>query len=346
MKKFQYHDFSPREVWLVLRLDTQIEDQAADVYMLMELPSGMLISHAIALGEGLKKREARQFLQEAFSKTRYWPKRIFITKGDPVGRSLKALAAEHACAIETYPEAALEELISPVKGHFGQHVYSPSSVAYGPMKDELSPDEQESAKHFIPDAYDPCPCASGKKYKFCCKPIFREILDAMTEAADGRTDRALKSIQEAKAKVGETAEVLCREALVYSYVDACECERRIERCLELFPNHPRANYVKGLTCREKELFPEALHYYQRAIENYPQTDRFHLNETYNNIGTVYYEMGDYARAKESWEKGLFLLPSDDMVKQNLIEFIYSNPDIPPALREMSPMVRRLFENGR
>ena len=179
MKQFQYNDFSPRDVWMVLRMDTQIEDQAADVYMLMELPSGLLLSHAITIKEGLKKQEAQEFFQTAFFKEKYWPKRIFIMKGDPVERSLKAIAAEHASAIEAYPAAALETLVAPVKETFGQHVYSPSSLAYGPMKDKIAPEELESAKHFIPDSYDPCPCASGKKYKFCCKPILREILEVI-----------------------------------------------------------------------------------------------------------------------------------------------------------------------
>ncbi len=346
MKKFQYDDFSPRDVWLVLRLDTQIEEQAADVYMLMDLPSGLILSHAITVTEGLEKQEAQDFFQAAFFRAKYWPQRVFIIKGDPVEKSLAAVAASQSFTIESYPAAVFDELVAPVKETFGQHIYSPSSVAYGPMKDEVDPEEVEAAKHFIPDAYDPCPCASGKKYKFCCKPIFREILEAMTEAEDGRKKKALKWLLDAKAKVGETGEVLCREAIVYSYFDAAECERRIDRCLELFPNHPRANYVKGINCREKGLLPEAIHYYQKAIENYPRTDRFHLNEAYNNIGTVYFDLDDYAGAKESWEKALFLLPSDSMVKRNLTEFIYSNPDLPGSVREISPMVKRLFEGGR
>ena len=314
--------------------------------MLMELPEGLIHSHAVALEEGLKKREALDFFQTAYAKVKYWPKRVFIIKGDPIEHSVKDIAASKSFALESHPASAFEDIIAPVKESFGQHIYSPSSTFHAHAKDDVHPDDLESAKQSIPDAYDPCPCASGKKYKFCCKPIFREIMMAMTEAEDGKKKSALKYIQEAKKRVGETGEVLCREAIVYSMFDEAEFAQRLDHCLELFPNHPRANYIKGLQQREKENFSEALIFYKRAIDNYPRTDRYHLNEVYNNIGTVYYELKDYEQAKEAWEQALFLLPSDRTVKRNLIELIYSNPGLPAKLRKMSPMVERLFEGRR
>jgi hypothetical protein len=35
-----------------------------------------------------------------------------------------------------------------------------------------------------------------------------------------------------------------------------------------------------------------------------------------------------------------------MVKRNLHELIYSNPNLPAAVREINPTVKRLFEGGR
>ena len=139
----------------------------------------------------------------------------------------------------------------------------------------------------------------------CCKPIFREIMGAMMEAENGRKHEALKFIQEAKKRVGETAEVLCREAIVYSFFDKAESDRLLNLCLERFPNHPRANYIMGITLREKERYSEAIVYYKKAIESYPKTDRYHLNEAYNNIGTVYYDLKSYKEAKESWSRLYF-----------------------------------------
>lgn len=346
MKKFQYNDFIPHDVWLICRLDTQVADQAADIYLLMELPEGLIHAHAVTLEEGLNRHEAEEFFKTAYAKVRYLPKRIFIIKGDPIEHSVKDIAAGKSIIMESHPASAFEDILAPLKESFGQHFFSPSTVFHAHAEDDVHPDDIESAKQSIPEPYDPCPCASGKKYKFCCKPIFREIMGAMTEAQDGKKDNALKYIAEAKKRVGETGEVLCREAIVYGFFDDAEYEALLDRCLALFPKHPRANYVKGLLEREKENFPEAIIYYKRAIENYPRTDRYHLNEAYNNIGTVYYELKDYGKAKSSWEQALFLLPSDRTVKRNLIEFIFSNPQVPEALREMSPIVERLLAGVR
>ena len=343
MAKLRYQDFAPKDSWLIFRLDTQIADKSADVYMLMELPCGELLSNKVTIDEGMTPDQLQDFLQKAYAKKRYWPKKVLVLKNDPIEKSLKELSLPPHLKTEPHPASALEDLIAPVKESFGKFCFSPSSLFYSHAKDDVDADEVESARQFIPDTYAPCPCASGKKYKFCCKPIFREIMGAMTEAEKGQKSEALKFIQEAKKRVGETAEVLCREAIVYSFFDEVEFDRLLNRCLDRFPNHPRANYIKGLNSREKGRFLEAITFYKKAIDNYPKTDRFHLNEVYNNIGTVYYELKNYKETKESWERALFLLPSDRMVKENLIECIYTNPSVPKKLRDISPMVAKLLE---
>ncbi len=80
--------------------------------------------------------------------------------------------------------------------------------------------------------------------------------------------------------------------------------------------------------------------YEQAIEHYSVTDKFHLNETWNNLGTVFYDLGQFAKAKGAWEQALVYLPSDIVTKRNLREFIYENSDIPEALRTPSPFVAR------
>ena len=72
MKKLQYQDFTPKTSWLIFCLDTQIADKSADVYMLMELPSGELLNSEITLAEGLPPKQLKAFLQKAYDKKNYW----------------------------------------------------------------------------------------------------------------------------------------------------------------------------------------------------------------------------------------------------------------------------------
>jgi len=64
-------------------------------------------------------------------------------------------------------------------------------------------DEQRTGQAFIPDSYDLCPCASGLKYKVCCKPILKEITYAMTAAEEGNLKEALEWMDKAKSWFGK-----------------------------------------------------------------------------------------------------------------------------------------------
>ncbi|MBI5139041.1 hypothetical protein HZA26_00290 [Candidatus Nomurabacteria bacterium] len=58
-------------------------------------------------------------------------------------------------SLETVPTPYLEDLIAPLKKSFGEHFFSPSSIPYAHLEDDTSYEDSESAKHFIPDSYDP-----------------------------------------------------------------------------------------------------------------------------------------------------------------------------------------------
>lgn len=343
MERYRHDDFTKNEAWLVFPLDVQIQSQSADVYFAMDVWSAYILGQEIALGDGLTSGEAQRLLETCKAKADgALPKTIILPKGDPSEAALAPLADRLGLQLEIVPGPALEDLVAPVKKSFGESFFSPSTIPYAGLKDDVDQLERESAKHFVPGTYDPCPCASGKKYKFCCKPIFREITGAMAAIEQGLLDEALHWIAKAKALVGETAEVLCREAIVRSKAEPDAAQELLERCLAQNPNHPRAHYVLGVDLKESGKLMESIAAYQAAIANYPKTDRYHLNEAYNNLGTALYEVGDYGGAKAAWEQGLILLPSDRMTRNNLRECIYENQALPPDLREMSPFVRRFF----
>lgn len=117
--------------------------------------------------------------------------------------------------------------------------------------------------------------------------------------------------------VGDTAEIACREAVVYSFVDLEKSNALIEKCLKLNPRHPRAHYLRGVTLIEQGDYEKAILAYETAITNYPESAHFYLNEVYNNLGCVFYRLGFIQQAKSAWEKAFLYLPSDKTSQQNL-----------------------------
>lgn len=83
---------------------------------------------------------------------------------------------------------------------------------------------------------------------------------------------------------------------VYSRDSDEKFHEYLQRALEKNSKHPRAHYLLGLDHSEHERLGDAAAAYERAIECYPATDKFHLNETWNNLGNVYYRGGRTLRA--------------------------------------------------
>jgi tetratricopeptide (TPR) repeat protein len=322
VKPYQFDDFNKNSAWLIFRLDSAITDGPIDFYMVMNLPSGDIVTFETT-ETVLTQSQANKLLKEAKIKNVNLPNRIIITSGDPAEPLLRKAADKLGLAFEAIASVYLEDLTAPIKQSFGEHFYSPSSIGHSHAREDTDELDQECLKKMIPDSYDPCPCASGKKYKFCCKKIFAEIMEAMAAAEEGDYTTALKWIDKAKSVVGETAEVICRESIVYSYFDGKKSNDLLAQCLSINPNHPRGHYLIGLMLKESGDIEGAVAAYQTAIRHYPPTDVFHLNEVYNNLGSAFYVGGNIEEAKSAWEKALLYLPSDKTTRRNLAEFIHT-----------------------
>jgi tetratricopeptide (TPR) repeat protein len=321
--------FHPNEAWLVFRLQSfmQVKGKPADVYILIDLASGFVFGHIIVMGELPDVIEVYRLMKDAYTKMNAWPEMLFCMSNDPVEELFRNYAAEKNIPFRTEPLDSFNEITAPVK-----QAFNGLSRSDAPEDTLDSEEERETALSSIPDSYDFCPCASGLKYKFCCKKIFHEIMEAIVDAEEGRYADSLEWMKKAEKNVGRTPEILCRYAIIYSYFDKPAFYEYLEKCLALFPKHPRANYVKGLDQKNNGDYKGAVTSYTTAIKNYSPTDKYHLNEVWNNLGSAYFEMKKYADAKASWEKAHEYLPRDKMSLKNLRYMIYENPDVPDNLK--------------
>lgn len=336
--KIQHDQFRVNEAWIIFRLQTldTIAGDPFDIYVLMDAASGYIFGHLLVRDEAPSAQETQALFKKAHKTKRAWPTKLIAEKLDPALGIFQAQAQAAGFALEVVPTTYLKDMMAPVQQSFDAFRAKDAPVA------PRHPSEAEQARSLIPDSYDPCPCASGKKFKFCCKPIFQEIMQAMCATEEGRPGEALRWLDKAKAKVGETAELLCRYAIVHSHSSDAKFHEYLQRTLEKNPNHPRAHYLLGLDHSEHDRLEDAAAAYERAIECYPPTDKFHLNETWNNLGNVYYRADRLQEAKGAWEKALTYAPHDEVTRRNLREFIYDNEALSEELRTPSPFVARLF----
>ncbi len=326
MKPYQLEDFNHNQAWLIFRIDIQIQNKSVDVYLIMDLPSEFIFAQEI-VEDIISEQQITNLINKA-QNTAKLPKRIIIAYGDPAQENLMQLSKQLNFELELTPAPYLEPLISPIKQSFGEHFFSPTSIAHIIPEHEIGKymeiETREDLINTIPDSYAPCSCNSGKKYKFCCKPIFIEITECMCAAEEGKLSEALEWLEKARKIVGNTGEILCREAIIYSYFDQNNYLALLNKCLVEFPNYPRAHYVHGIDLRNCNDLDGAIKAYKTAISLYPNSDQYHLNEAYYNLGNVLYDKHDLQGAREAWEKALFFMPSDKDTKFNLNELIYKN----------------------
>lgn len=334
------HEFNkPNAAWILHReeIDT-VRDGYCNIYVLLDAYSTYCFGQESSIDLPAPKK-INALLKQGFEKAGAWPGKIVVLKKDPYAENLKPICRALNLPMAELTTTEIEPYLRPFKESFAE-------FKGGSSPPPLSDDEREELETFIPESYGPCPCASGKKFKFCCQKAFKEITFAMCAAQEGQLNEALAHMKQAERKVGRTAEIVCRYGICWSFFDMKKSQEYLSESLALNPNHPRANYCLGIEAMAEKKFDEAVRYYHTAIANYPESDKFHLNETYNNLGTAYFELKRYEEAKEVWEKALVLIPTDRMVIENLFEFIYGNPTLPPAIREISPFIEKYLERRR
>src|SRR4029077_3595816 len=90
-------------------------------------------------------------------------------------------------------------------------------------------------KHFMPlDAYAPCPCGSGKKFKWCCQPIHVQIDRAFQMDTEGQHEAALRLMDEVLAENPANPEAFGRKAqLLYQNDRVEEAEEAIQKAFAI-----------------------------------------------------------------------------------------------------------------
>ncbi len=97
------------------------------------------------------------------------------------------------------------------------------------------------------DVYQPCPCGSGKKYKFCCLPVQDDVGKAVHLAENGQTRGAIAALE--KLETGSTLypqAVIIHANLLLNEQEYKDAKAILQRLLTQEPNHAVAIALFGL----------------------------------------------------------------------------------------------------
>src|SRR5262245_55781782 len=184
------------------------------------------------------------------------------------------------------------------------------------------------------DAYSPCPCGSGKKFRWCCQPIHVQLDRAFRQEADGQHEAALRIMEEIVAQHADNPEAWGRRAqLLYQNDRVEEAENSLQKALDLNPNYPFGHYLRGRFREYEGEIPGALMLFRKAVELYDPSARAIRAELYATICNCELKLNRPVAAKAALQMAVNCDPVQPELRKGLDEVFGKESKFPETARK-------------
>ena len=183
------------------------------------------------------------------------------------------------------------------------------------------------------DAYSPCPCGSGKKFKWCCQPIHVQIDQAFRLDGDGQHEMALKIMDEVVAQNPANPEALGRKAqLLYQNDRVDEAETTLQKALEVNPKYPFGHLLRGMFRQNEGETAGALMLFRKAAELYDPEARDVVGQVYAMIAENELKMNRPVAARAALKMALHYQPANEELRQSFDALMGDKSRLPASAR--------------
>ena len=185
------------------------------------------------------------------------------------------------------------------------------------------------------DPYSPCPCGSGKKFKWCCQPIHQEMAKAFQLDEEGQHESALRVMDEIVTQHADNPEAWGKKALLlWQNEKPEEAEAALSKALEVDPKYPFGHYLRARFRLFEGEIPGALLLFRKAAEVYDPEAREILAEIYINIFDCEMKLNRPVAGHAAGDLAKKADPNNVQLKESL-DAIFSdqNPNLPPAAKK-------------
>ena len=198
------------------------------------------------------------------------------------------------------------------------------------------------------DAYSSCPCGSGKKFKWCCQPIYANINRAFEQDAQGQHDVALRIMDDVTKEHGDNPEAWGQKAkLLYAHGKVEEAEEALEKAFALNRNYPYGLLLKAVFRYQEGEVAGALLLARRAADAYDPEARDYLAEAYSLIYECEMKLNRPVAARAALRIVLRCQPAAEEVHEAFDQVFGEKSRLPAsARREYTPMGPPSTAGGR
>lgn len=197
------------------------------------------------------------------------------------------------------------------------------------------------------DSYDPCPCNSGKKYKFCCHSIGDEISKISHLHETHQTATALQLLDRLKINHPEQPLSFITEAQILMaerrFEDAC---KPLEQCLECDPDHPAAHSLLATSTFLAQGYKQAQKTIYTALQKCAAVDVSLATPLAISIAIALQMRGFYLAAREHFALAMRVASQEyqQNLFMNLLEFD-GDDQIPYQFRGVHILERCTIEDS-
>src|SRR5262249_6388421 len=119
------------------------------------------------------------------------------------------------------------------------------------------------------EPYAPCPCGSGKKFKWCCQPIYPGIHQAQEQDDVGQHEAALRIIDKVTQDHPGNPEAWGQKArLLYANGKTDAAEEALEKAFAINPDYPFGLLLRATMRHNEKEYGGALVLARRALGAY------------------------------------------------------------------------------
>lgn len=184
-------------------------------------------------------------------------------------------------------------------------------------------------------AYEPCPCGSGKKIKFCCSKDLAADLEKILESiqADQRM-AALQSIRRLRKSKGDRESLLCLQAQIQMELRDVEgANDTIQTLRETAPENAIGLALDAQLDASNGEMVEATHSLQEALARCNDAIPLPVWQTIGALTAIWSVVGNVAAARgHAWLRLSISQSKDEEAGRDFIRLI-SNKEFPILLRQ-------------
>ena len=181
------------------------------------------------------------------------------------------------------------------------------------------------------DAYSPCPCGSGQKFKWCCHKVESFADRAQRLVESGQFETAIQALDEGLKKEPGNAWLLTRKSLIQIRSGKPEeAVSTVKLVLKTYPRHAGALTLLTRLSLETEGATAGAAQLQHALSAFAFDGRKDLAPLVKLVGAFLTEAGEYPAALKHLELAKSLRPEEsDANLSATIRTIEGNATIPP-----------------